>query len=75
MLKRNNYSFCCLAAKVSSKTTSKPVIGTSLTDNSKIEFESASEAERVGGFTRTNICACCKGKQKYHKGYTWKYKD
>ena len=75
MLKRNNYRVCHLAAKASSKTTGKPVIGTSLSDNSKIEFKSISEAERVGGFTVSNIIACCKGRQKSHKGYIWRYKD
>ena len=36
-------------------------------------YESAREAERLGGFRNQNIAFCCKGKQKTHYGYTWKY--
>ena len=75
MLKRNNFNVCKIAGKVSSFKRSKAVIGVSIENGSILEFKSASEAERVGGFTRTNICACCTGKQKSHKGYTWRYKN
>lgn len=36
-------------------------------------YNSINEAARMTGFEATNICACCKGKHKYHKGYIWKY--
>ena len=35
-------------------------------------WESASEAGR-NGFCMSSICACCRGEQKYHKGFIWKY--
>ena len=75
MLKRNNFKACKIAGKVSSFKRSKAVIGVSIENGSILEFKSISEAERVGGFTVSNIISCCKGRQKYHKGYTWKYKD
>lgn len=33
---------------------------------------SMGEAER-NGFNHNNICQCCKGKKKTHKGFIWKY--
>ena len=36
-------------------------------------YESAREAERLGGFRNQNIAHCCKNKQKTHYGYIWKY--
>ena len=33
---------------------------------------SMGEAER-NGFNHNNICECCKGKKKTHKGFIWKY--
>lgn len=35
-------------------------------------FPSTMEAER-NGFDSGNVCACCNGKRKTHKGYEWKY--
>ena len=37
-----------------------------------ISFPSANEAGR-NGFNCFHIWACCNGKSKTHKGYTWKY--
>lgn len=36
-------------------------------------WESAREAER-NGFNQGHICACCRGEEKTHKGFIWKYK-
>lgn len=36
-------------------------------------YESAREAERIGGFRNQNIAHCCKGIEKSHYGYIWKY--
>ena len=36
------------------------------------EWDSIRECGR-NGFNPTCICMCCKGKQKYHKGFIWKY--
>ena len=35
-------------------------------------FPSVNEAKRQG-FNKGAVCACCNGKLKNHKGYTWKY--
>lgn len=37
-----------------------------------LKFESIMDAHR-NDFDGGSICACCKGKLKTHKGYTWKY--
>ena len=36
------------------------------------EWDSIRECGR-NGFNPTCICMCCKGKQKYHRGFIWKY--
>ena len=35
-------------------------------------FSSTTEARR-NGFIQSNVSACCNGKKKTHRGYTWKY--
>ena len=35
-------------------------------------YPSMNEAER-NGFSCAEICRCCKGKKKTHRGYIWKY--
>ena len=35
-------------------------------------WDSMNEAER-NGFNHTNICQCCKGQKKTHKGFIWEY--
>ena len=52
---------------------SKSVIGTNILTGEVFEFYSTHEAERRG-FHNAHIGACCRGKQKTHKGYTWEYK-
>lgn len=39
-------------------------------------YRSCSEATRITGFSRSNICSCARGntKLKTYKGYEWKYK-
>jgi hypothetical protein len=49
----------------------KPVIGTHIKTGQQIKFQSMNEAER-NGFNHSDVSACCLGKQKTHKGYTWK---
>lgn len=53
---------------------SKPVIST---DKNGVEeyFPSVAEAERRYGFNHQNICHCCNGKRKTHKGRRWRYAD
>lgn len=36
-------------------------------------YRSAIEAAKVWGLDRRQICDCCNGKQKTHKGFTFKY--
>ena len=52
---------------------SKPVLQLSLSGELIREWPSAKEAER-NGFNQCNICQCCNGKQKTHKGFRWMYK-
>ena len=37
-----------------------------------MSFQSTAEAGRQG-FCQTSVAACCNGKRKTHKGFTWKY--
>lgn len=36
-------------------------------------WNSATEAEREGGFNQGHISDCCLGKRQTHKGYIWRY--
>ena len=38
------------------------------------EWPSTRECER-NGFDHNGVIRCCKGKQKTHKGYIWRYKE
>ena len=38
------------------------------------EWPSTMECER-NGFYNSHVSACCRGEQKTHKGYIWKYKE
>ena len=53
---------------------SKAVIGTNIKTKETIEFYSCMEAGR-NGFDNSSIGKCCVGKEKTHKGYTWKHKN
>ena len=55
------------------KTKSKPVLQLSLTGDLIKEWASAKECGR-NGFNSGNICECCNGKRKSHKGFRWMYK-
>lgn len=37
------------------------------------EWESVAECSR-NGFSSGNICMCCRGERKTHKGFIWRYK-
>ena len=56
------------------KTLSHKVVGYSLTETKVIILQSAEQGKKIG-FSSECISRCCKGKQKTHKGYTWKYLD
>ena len=52
---------------------SKPVLQLSLSGELIREWPSIAECGR-NGFNRGNVCACCNGKQKTHKGFRFMYK-
>ena len=52
----------------------KPVLQYTIDGKFVREWPSAMDAERNGSFSSANICMCCKGKIKKHKGFIWKYK-
>lgn len=51
-----------------------PIIAVSTDGSSVVEFESLTDASRVG-FSLGHIWECTNGKRKSHKGYKWYYKD
>ena len=53
---------------------SKKVLQLSLTGDLIREWPSVRECGR-NGFERSSVTACCKGKQKSHKGFVFKYKE
>lgn len=57
------------------KKRSKAVLQFTLDNILVKEFPSAKQAYRETGFAFSNICACCKGKQKTAYGFIWRYKD
>lgn len=58
--------------KRQAKANSKKVMAISTTENKVLVFQSITQAEKLG-FNSSYICKCCQGKQKTHKGYTWRY--
>ena len=58
-----------------SKKKSKPVLQYTLDGEFVREWESATQAEREGGYQHGHIISVCKGKRPHHKGYIWKYKN
>ena len=71
----NNYGthYERIFEKTTNGKLSKPVLQLSLTGELIREYPSIKEAER-NGFNHCNICQCCNGKQKTHKGFRWMYK-
>lgn len=51
----------------------KSVIATDIISGTVFVFASASEADRAGFGNQSTISACCLGKRRTCKGYTWKY--
>ena len=56
-----------------SEKLSKPVLQYTLDGQFVKEYPSAREAER-NGYYQSSVSKCCLGKQKFHKGFIWKYK-
>ena len=53
---------------------SKPVLQLSLSGELIREYPSIAECER-NGFNSGNVCQCCQGKRKTHKGFRFMYKQ
>lgn len=53
---------------------SKPVLQFTKNNVFVREWCSAKECGR-NGYDHSTVSKCCKGKQKYHKGFIWKYKE
>ena len=74
---KENNNYGTRNQRIFEKTTngklSKPVLQLSLDGKLIREWSSTKEAER-NGFNHCNICQCCNGKQKTHKGFRWEYK-
>ena len=71
----NDYNYhygTCIERKTKSKQI--PIIQYTLDGEFVREWDSAIQAEREGSFIASTITKCCKGKQKTHKDYIWKYK-
>lgn len=56
-----------------SKTKSKPVMQYTKTGEFVREWPSATECGR-NGFNMGHVAACCRGVEKSHKGFIWRYK-
>lgn len=61
------------AIERSSKKRSKPILQYTLEGQFIREWKSIRECGR-NGYDQGHVAACCRGKQKTHKGYIWKYK-
>lgn len=53
----------------------KPILQFDKKNNFIKEWLSATDVERTLGIKSSDICTCCKGKQKTAKGFIWKYKE
>lgn len=56
-----------------SKKISKPILQYTLDGVFVKEWDSIRECGR-NGFNSAQICNCCNGKRKQHKGFIWRYK-
>ena len=74
--KRNKGNINPEKHKKNSKYTSKNISVIQYNTNGELvkEWISIRECGR-NGYQTSSIIKCCKGKQKYHKGYIWKYKE
>ena len=54
-------------------TKSKTVLQYTMEGEFVKEWKSIRECGR-NGYDQGHVAACCQGKQKYHKGFIWKYK-
>lgn len=62
-----------LHAKSNGKGNNRPVFQCDINGKIIKEWSSAYEVEKVLGYHATLISKCCRGLQKHHKGYKWKF--
>ena len=60
--------------KMSENRPSKSVLQFSKSGELIAEYPSGKEAQKQTGLPTSNICSCCKGRQKSCGGYIWRYK-
>ena len=56
-----------------SDSRKKPIKGININDGSVIYFDSAKDAEELGGFNRKSISCCLHGRRYSYKGYRWEF--
>lgn len=61
--------------KKSNEITSKPVLQFTKDGKFVAEFDSASEAARAIGVTKSFVCSVCRGRKKIARGFVFKYKE
>lgn len=61
--------------KCSDKYNRREVIQYSMKNVFKHQWSSAGEASRELGFDKSAILRCCKGRQKKHYWFIWRFKD
>lgn len=57
------------------KNESKPINQYDLQGNFIKSWNSGTEIKRTLGYSNSNICNCCRGKQKTAYGYKWQYAE
>lgn len=67
----NNYE---TRTERAAKAMSKRVLQLSPTGELIKLWESVNECGR-NGFSKSNVCDCCNGKRKTHKGFRWEYEE
>ena len=72
MDRKFNIAFSKYFVNLPLNNKSKGVIGTNIKTGKKLIFNSMLEAE-LKGFTKQCISACCRGINKTHRNYKWKY--
>lgn len=61
-------------AQINDPNKSKPVLQLSITGEFIREWPSTAECGR-NGYNFSHVARCCRGEQKTHKGFCWKYKE
>lgn len=62
----------CLGKFSSEHHTSKPVVARCLKTGREVFYAAGMDAVREG-FSSAGIAHCCRGRQKSHKGFSWRY--